>query len=658
MKNIVVIVLMVLISCGHATHGWASSRTSDEGEGLEKEKRTGWRKIVVVGGAVSVVIVSVIGVRAILKLRRARKAELEEENAKLIRKREEYRREEAEKARKREKNLNKQKNEEEFKQKAKLWENDTWELSPDSWGNLRRKKFYTEFWPHEAIGTVEVREFLQELSNQGYPLSASDVAVIDMGFPYDASGTKLSQAAESFLNLKEGYQLKKGRAANRDDAKIGRHGMQVASIIAGKSPVGTSINARISYLEDSIYDLEEINIPSSGVVNFSWSRPPTSEFDRKLSNALRLDLIPDSLDIPEAELDRLLGGDAIIVQAAGNEFPDSDAYWKVKAGIEVINNSDLVDFGSRVIKVGSVAPDGFVSSFSKTGKDVVVLAPSDNSIISYDGKKQLNFGGTSGAAPLVTAALADVLSILPELKRSEARELLQRTAIKTSINEVSDMNGAGVLNHYKLVRVAKRLADLGYPKNRAALFNDALYDFSAEARELHASATDSDDLNTYLKKLRTAFLLDADNADIRTELSDTYRKAGLKKQAEFFDVPAESLQKYSYAHHALQERVRWGTRSDMLFFNMVETINDWLYINGKVVKSGVKKINLSELGDAPVLKVDRDNLQQALRLAEDIELRETTVLRHLIKYAQEEGKDDILHTLKVYAQHHYPSLNL
>ena len=642
--------------------GQASGRTS-EGEGVEKEKRVGWRKIVVVGGAVSVVIVSVIGARALLKVRRAnraKKAELEE-NAKIIREFQEIQRQREEFdrkfARKQKENLKKQKNEEEFKQKATLWKNDIWRTSDNIYGQNRRRRYYTKFWPHEAIGTIEVREFLQELRNQDYPLPASDVAVIDAGFPYDDSGIRLSQAAESFLNLKEGYQLKKGGLADKADEEIGKHGMQVASIIAGKSPVGTSVNARISYLEDGTVsmDLSGINLPSSGVVNISWKKPPTSGAHRAFLDVLNPKALPDDLSIPEAELDRLLGGDAIIVQAAGNEFPDANAYWKARAGVAEIN-SELVDFGSRVIKVGSVAPDGFVSSFSKTGKDVVVLAPSDYSIVSHNGEKQLKFSGTSGAAPLVTAALADVLSILPALNRIEARELLQGTAIKTSINEISDMNGAGVLNHYKLVRVAKRLADLDYPKNREALFNDALYDFSDEARELFASATDSDDLDTYLKKLRTAFFLDADNADIRTTLADTYRKAGLEKQAQFFDVPAKSLQ-HSFVQSALKTRVQWGTHSGMLIFNMVETINDWLYINGKVVKSGVKKINMKELGEPPVLKVDRDNLQQALRLAEDTELRETTVLRHLIKYAQEEGKNDILHTLKAYAQHHYPSLN-
>ena len=640
MKTVMVILLMALISCGHEKGGYLAATP----EGQEEKKHSRWSKVATVGAGVGLVVVTIVGARALIKhLERCREidqellrnAEKAQKKARLQEKAEEL--------------LKERMDAEEFRKKAKFWGDDV-----ITFKNWRRWKSYGKFWPHEAIGTIEVREFLQGLRNQGYPFHVSDVAVVDNGFPYNAADTRLSQAAEDFLNLKEGYQLKKpDKTPETHVDKNKNHGMQVASIIAGKHPIGTSVNARLSYIQH-LDRLEEMEIPSSDIVNFSWAKLKLVDGQRTLLDAFNVEVLPDDMSVPKAELNDLLGGKSIIVQGSGNVFPDLDNYLGMKYGIIP---DPVENFGDRVIKVGSVSRNGFVSSFSQTGKDVVVLAPSDKSIMSSsDGVTHTTFSGTSGAAPLVTAALADVASILPELNRSEARELLQRTAIKTSTNEVSEMNGAGVLNHYKLVRVAKRLADLGHPQNREALLNNELYDFSAEAKELFASVTVKDDLTTYIKKLRTAFFLDADNAEIRTKLADVYRQAGMQDQAQFFDIPAKSLQ-HAAVQANLKERVKWGTNSGLLIFMMVETINNWLYINGKIVKSGIKKIDNTKLKDIPDLKVDRDNLQDAIRLAEDIELREPAVLTHLIKYAKETGKDDILHTLEAYARNHYPSLN-
>ncbi len=89
--------------------------------------------------------------------------------------------------------------------------------------------------------------------------------------------------------------------------------------------------------------------------------------------------------------------------------------------------------------------------------------------------------------------MGEYMSILPGLKRDEAVIMLQKTATCTSINSVSEVNGAGVLNHYKMLRVAQRLHAAGFNEadraQRLALLKDEKhYDFAREATGLQAEA--------------------------------------------------------------------------------------------------------------------------------------------------------------------------
>ena len=87
---------------------------------------------------------------------------------------------------------------------------------------------------------------------------------------------------------------------------------------------------------------------------------------------------------------------SVVVVAAGNKHPDPIRSEKVKAS---------EDFDAII--VGSMAPDGQRSDFSHTHEEVHIMAPADayQSSADEDGNRQ-RFGGTSGAAPLVTGGLA------------------------------------------------------------------------------------------------------------------------------------------------------------------------------------------------------------------------------------------------------------
>ena len=149
--------------------------------------------------------------------------------------------------------------------------------------------------------------------------------------------------------------------------------------------------------------------------------------------------------------EKLSSSRSIIVSSSGNDFSDPLEKMKIKAS----KNFDL-------ILVGSFSPDGFVSGFSQSGEEVFILAPSDDWITSAGKKGELRgFSGTSGAAPLVTGSLAGfewLSGYHPTAK--EAKILLEKTAIPTLHSlERPRVNGAGLLNAYKIGEVAKRLRE-------------------------------------------------------------------------------------------------------------------------------------------------------------------------------------------------------
>ena len=151
---------------------------------------------------------------------------------------------------------------------------------------------------------------------------------------------------------------------------------------------------------------------------------------------------------------RKMSPPSVVVTIAGNLYPDPKSVppYKVKAS---------KDFDAIV--VGSMAPKGYKSRFSQQGEAVHIMAPSDHYITSADKDGNYRkFGGTSGAAPLVTGSLAGfewLAGYHPTAK--EAKILLAKTAIPTLYsNDDPRKNGVGMVNAYKLGMVGKRLKQL------------------------------------------------------------------------------------------------------------------------------------------------------------------------------------------------------
>ena len=395
------------------------------------------------------------------------------------------------------------------------------------WGKVYRKTTYGRFklsklWDREAIGTPEVQQLLASLK---FPWHSSEVRIFDTGFSHHERFLLSPQARKSLrladrytLNIDE-FEQEVERTLSTADIRFLRklnppeHGVLVAHLLAGKSPLpGISTRGKISLLSDIeplMDDTGKQYLGLPGVVNLS-KNTHTRDVDK---------LAP-------------VGEKTLFVTAAGNTFPTE------KSDNVTLASRALEQGGkAKIIPVGAINPDGSVSEYSVADRSIVVTAPGEH-VFSFDGMEEREFHRTSAAAPAVSGVLADVRSILPQLTQNNAVQLLESTAIKTVTNEVSELNGAGVVNHYKMVRVALRLAEDGYDGELMPDNLDAYLDFSKEVTDLIDTSKNTTE---FFLSLRRAFFLDPNNDVIRLQLADAYRQMELMSQANFYDLTLEAV---------------------------------------------------------------------------------------------------------------------
>ncbi len=153
-------------------------------------------------------------------------------------------------------------------------------------------------------------------------------------------------------------------------------------------------------------------------------------------------------DISKDALLKLSYNGATIVSSAGNE------------GQEVVDGKNQLSKRNHLILVGSLNPALGPSTFTSFGEEVVISAPSDDYILSTSDSGELyHFGGTSGAAPLVTGSLASFeIATGHFLGTENSKKLLKKTAIATPfLKGDKQIFGAGMLNSYKIFKVAQRI---------------------------------------------------------------------------------------------------------------------------------------------------------------------------------------------------------
>ena len=244
----------------------------------------------------------------------------------------------------------------------------------------------------------------------------------------------------------------------------------------------------------------------------------------------------------------------VVVVSSGNNFPLKLDDIKVKASKNY-----------NVVLAGSFSPKGFVSGFSQSGKELHILAPSDNWITSAGQSGEYRkFGGTSGAAPLITGSLAGfewLSGYHPTAK--EAKILLEKTALPTlHSHEEPRINGAGLLNAYKLGEVAKRLKEKCEDKSIACfkqeILKDENYRFSedrglkgdigrvfpscsgGEKSGALSELSSCEEKGELFKRLRKMVLLSPEREYLES-LSCIYKEAGFSQNAESLDKLSMAL---------------------------------------------------------------------------------------------------------------------
>jgi ankyrin repeat protein len=465
----------------------------------------------------------------------------------------------------------------------------------------------TEFWAQEAVGAPETRNLMNEL-NTDNNLDKVKIGLIDGHFdtegiikdigvsPELSSCIGKNSSSETSTQLREQCGVFDSIASilnKGNDTERISHGTSVAHLIAGKSDVGIGTNAQIHSLataDGSSY---------------------AGAFDRtldSLSSNNPPNLINMSMGVPSQYRSLLnqVADKAVLVIASGNEFPDP------------IEESKRDKTPPKII-VGSIAPDGTHSTFSREGEGVSVVAPSDIFIRSKrgDGSTDELFGGTSGATPVVSGALSNVMSLLPGIKTKELQRMIDRTSIKTHANFENDQNGAGSINAYALLLAAKRLKK-GWPRNKRELRGRNIYNFKAAARKLKNKALeilkislDCDKKKEALKLLRRAFFLNPNNNSIRRHLSGMYKQEGYHAQAKFYGPPEDLIDDESVQQRVLNHDLILAVKN-----GDISLIEKLLKRGASITSRGGK--HSGEYGSNDLVAI-------ASRLIDDKKLRNTTI---------------------------------
>lgn len=352
----------------------------------------------------------------------------------------------------------------------------------------------TPFWAQEYIGADLMKEDMRLLSG----LWRVPVAVYDTGFE------------EKFINLTSPISVDPARNGSRPSK--GHHGTSVAALINGKGMVSASEMVdyvqlkRVSpagFYSGAIQELRDLAKKPWVISNsMGWS----AEFVLELAQEV------DQLGI-------------IWVMAAGNDHPEKIAEHERKA---------------PVISVGSFSPRGLQTLTSQESDQLDILAPADEYQASIDGNGENTlFGETSGAAPLVSATIVNIKSLLPQLTRAQVETILKRTAFRSFHSYYLKENKTGLLNSYKAFKVAERMRNLcGEQRSciESALLKDETYVFEMGplGKQFEwVCRTRRILTQEQMKYLRRRQLL-SDHPDDSRLLGCAYRNEGFTINADFY----------------------------------------------------------------------------------------------------------------------------
>lgn len=466
----------------------------------------------------------------------------------------------------------------------------------------------TKFWAQEAIGTPEARTFVRQLVDSGFGFNVSEVGVVDAGFDEGILDARLTPKLRDFANSYNFSSL----SGDEDDKEDQRHGTLVTNLIAGQAPAGVSSRAEIAFLSDKpVAKVTTEHLPQ--LINHSMGQPARSlKLPGGGSRWVYLDIRQD-----EERNDNIaqVVEHSILVNSAGNRFP-------------LLPSTVIATHGNRMIVVGSVDPSGFISRFSQSSEQVTLLAPSDRYLrVIADGDLK-SFGGTSGSAPLITAVIADLRSILPTLTRDEIIYLLRRTAIVSGANLAHD-NSAYLVNHYLALRVAYRLADQGFANDSSLLKDSEIYNFYTESQQMLIESKTASSYRQEFVKLRLAFFLNPTDLVIRDQLAEIYRQCGYDNQALSYSQPygkearykSQLRNGYAVTYFLTVEKdnfLKWLENSRQLEQAEINTMISQLEIIRLQANSRTPRIAGYDWGDALVTYIKSADTRGNQRLSDNL----------------------------------------
>jgi hypothetical protein len=308
-----------------------------------------------------------------------------------------------------------------------------------------------------------------------------------------------------------------------DNQGRGKHAYSVQSFFE-MGPQAASDLARVASNQDVIYDYR-------GYIQGAQNLKKLKETQLiNLSAGWRsyVDSIKKALDLVGTK-------NTIIVKAAGNR------------PLRSAGESEYEPERSDFVRVGSLAPNGLITDYSAVRGDWVIYAPSDRFLTARASPsgQMTQFDGTSGAAPLVTGALANYLSLNPQVSREKAQEALIGSAFE--FRDDSGMTHHYVINAFRLLFVG--LDTQAYREEVGLISaqglrarNQLIEQFPAcfgyqpfLSQQLSSCQQKTNDL----KDFRRLFYLEPNNK-MAESISCIYKNLGFKKESQFFSNWAAS----------------------------------------------------------------------------------------------------------------------
>ncbi|MGQ9662940.1 MAG: S8 family peptidase [Kiritimatiellia bacterium] len=139
-------------------------------------------------------------------------------------------------------------------------------------------------------------------------------------------------------------------------------------------------------------------------------------------------------------------GDCFVLREAVQYAVDRGVVIVAAAGNDGIEGISYPARYNGVVAVGAVDATGRHLFFSNRGPEIDLVAPGVGVLAAGMNDALVSFSGTSAAVPFVAGALAELLTMEPNLTGFEALRILQEWADDTGAPGKDEMTGYGILN--------------------------------------------------------------------------------------------------------------------------------------------------------------------------------------------------------------------